>query len=261
MTSPIGTHAGIVHTRRRGALVALLTLASASAAAVPVTPVNLDDLALGALIVGPVGPEVEVSLVSDAGPAVGDLSSSVSCPDGFATCVPPDNPAGTLYTYRHSVTPGVDLPNDAPFPAPDEVVALDDVTRFALTFPASGFNGIAGYDFGEAAAALADGVMFDIELLSDGSLEWTLADGSGWDTGEVITFFWQTTQPPSGPGGIYSVSNGVNGGSGNGPVPTPVVIIVSEPAVPTLLALVSLATLGWRLASRPRSAHAGGTPR
>ena len=204
-------------------------LAIGRVGAVPIAPTNLDSRPLGARIVGPVGPTVDTSLVNAAGESVGDLQGSVSCPVGFASCVPPNNPAGTIYTYVHGITPGVDFPNDPPFPQPTVVGSFDDVTKFSLGFPAEGFNGVAGFSASDTNAALGPGGQFGIELLSDGSLQWT-ANGAGWGTGETIAFFWQTTQPPSGPGGIYTVSNGVTSGSGRGPLPTAVPATVPEPA-------------------------------
>lgn len=192
------------------------------AAAVTVTATDLDGLDLGATIVGPVGPTVETTLTNAAGDGIGDLISSVSCPVGFTTCTPPTNPAGTIYTYVHRVTPGVDLPNDPPFPSPSTILPLDNVREFRLNFGAAGFNGVAGYSFGEASTALNSGTEIGIEQLDDGSLVWSLPDNSGWGTNEVLTFFWQTTQPPSGPGGNYGIANDEQSGTAQGPLPVPV---------------------------------------
>jgi hypothetical protein len=203
------------------AFLSTLILAVGHAGAVPIAATDLDTLILGAKIVGPVGPEVNTSLVDANGNSLGDLSGSVSCPAGFGTCQPPSNPSGTIYTYVHEVTPGVDFPNDAPFPQPPVVMPFEDVTDFSLGFDAAGFIGVAGFSFSDAEAALGMGGAFNIELLSNGSLQWT-ANGAGWGTGERNTFFWQTTQPPSGPGGVYTASNGMDSGTGAGPLPTAV---------------------------------------
>lgn len=200
-----------------------------------ITATDLDSLNIGAKIVGPVGPDVEVSLINADGDSVGDLRSSVSCPDGFATCAPPNNPAGTIYTYTHTVTPGVDNPNDAPFPNPPTVLAFDDVIGFSLGFGAVGFNGVAGYSFNEATNA---DITFDLEFTALGELNWT-TNSDGWDTGEAVTFFWQTTQPPSGPGGTFNVSNADGTASGRGPLPS--ALPVSEPAA---LGLILLGLIG-----------------
>lgn len=216
---------------RLGILVffSLLILAIGHVGAVPLTATNLDSLTLGPQIVGPVGPTVDTSLVNAAGESLGDLRGGVSCPAGFAVCVPPTNPPGTIYTYVHEITPGVDFTNDGPFLPQPPVVPFDDVTEFSLGFPAEGFNGVAGFSFLATQTALGAGGDFGIELLSDGSLQWT-ASGTGWGMGETIAFFWQTTQPPSGPGGVYQVRNGITSGTGAGPLPTPVPAAIPEPA-------------------------------
>lgn len=206
---------------------------SSLAFSVPIVSSNLDDLDLGATIVGPVGPEVETTLLNGAGQGIGDLISSVSCPTGFMTCLPPSNPAGTLYTYVHQVIPGVDLPNDAPFPNPPDVIPFDNVGSFSLGFTAYGFNGVAGVSFSQANAA---NVSFDIDLSDTGLLTWN-SNSDDWDSGEVMTFFWQTTQAPSGPGGQYLISDNATSGSGAGPLPIP--IMVAEPSV-IYLSLIGL---------------------
>ena len=202
-----------------GSVWSILGLVPAIVTATIIAPVDLDSLPLGAKIVGPVGPDVETSLNKTPEESIGDLSSSVSCPDGFSECIPSNHAPGTIFTYVHQVTPGVDLPNDPPFPMPDTVTAFDDVIGFNTGFSAEGFNGVAGYSFSEATAALGASDAIEIEQLGDGSLSWTITN-SQWDTGELLSFFWQTTQPPSGPGGVYSITNGAMVGSGNGPLPT-----------------------------------------
>jgi len=64
-----------------------------TASAAPVAATDLDGLALGAKIVGPVGPEVDTTFINAAGDGIGDLTSSVSCPAGVASCIPPDQPS------------------------------------------------------------------------------------------------------------------------------------------------------------------------
>lgn len=228
-------------------VVGLIALLVAPLNADPVDAIDLDNLLLGAKIVGPVGPEVETTFENVNGDGVSDLVSSVSCPDGIAVCDPPTDAPGTIYTYVHSVTPGVDTHNDIPFPLPDTIFPLDDVNLFQLSFAAEGFNAagsVAGFSFSEAASALGTPGAISIEHLNDGSLAWTISTDD-WDTGEPITFFWQTTQPPIGPGGIYSISNGITSGSGNGPLPRP----VPEPGSAALLSLAMLGVV-WRARRR-----------
>tara|TARA_R110002153_G_C13283207_1_gene494281 strand:- start:134 stop:826 length:693 start_codon:yes stop_codon:yes gene_type:complete len=191
-------------------------LIATSVSASPIMSSDYDVLDFGAKITGPVGPEVEVSLINSAGDSVGDLLSSVSCPEGFTACIPANNSPGIIYTYAHTVIPGVDKENDAPFPNPPTVLPFDDVQTFSLGYEAVGFNGIAGYSFSNAATA---NVGFDIELNDAGELVWS-STSDEWDSAEEITFFWQTTQAPSGPGGIYSINNLNGTASGIGPVPT-----------------------------------------
>lgn len=217
--------------------VLIFLLFSQSSNATAITSVNYDTLLIGAKIVGPVGPDVEVSLINLNGDSVGDLSSSVSCPDGFTACEPPLNASGTIYTYTHTVIPGVDNPNDAPFPNPGTVLPFDDVSQFSLGFAATGFNGVAGYSFTDAANA---NVEFSIELLPSGEISW-VTNNMDWDTGETITFFWQTTQAPSGPGGTFNISNSNGSASGAGPIPT--AIQVKEPATLSVVLLGLLVAL------------------
>ena len=224
--------------------LAVVVGVSAPVLGVEITPVDLADLSLGARIVGPVGPEVQVTFINDDDQGVGDLESSVSCPDGIDPCTPPTNPPGTIYTYVHTAIPGVDLPNDPPFPTPDQIVTFDDVLSFRLGFVAEGFNGVAGYDFSQAATALGTSDEISIELEDDGSLTWSI-DSDEWDSNEPLTFFWQTTQPPSDPGGVYSINDGAVTGLGAGPLPVP----VPQPGVAVTLVVAGLTSLTH---TRPR---------
>ncbi len=217
--------------------------------AAPIDATNLSTLSLGAKITGPVGPDVETTLTfTDSGGSVvgiADLSSSVSCDVRFASDCSAIAVAGfsdVVYTYQHQIIPGVDHPNDRPFPMPDSVVPFNGVTEFRLQFPAHGFLGVAGFDFDQVNTAIG-GTSIRIEQLGDESLVWTLPDRSGWDAGESITFFWQTTQRPSGPGGVYAATNQTLSGVGNGPIPRPVAI--PEPTM-GLLVLAGLFALGGR---------------
>ncbi|MEO1394936.1 MAG: PEP-CTERM sorting domain-containing protein [Cyanobacteria bacterium J06634_5] len=238
-----------------GVVGAVLSLTTNPSKAAALTPVDFDTLNLGAKIVGPVGPEVETTFITTDGVGLGDLISSVSCPAGFASCLPPTNPAGTLYTYLHQVTTGVNSPNDAPFP---DASSFKPITGevFRLNFPAAGFNGVAGYSFSEAATALDSDDALTVEETEDGSLVWSAPADAGWAPLETVSFFWQTTQNPSGPGGIYELSGDGESGMANGPLPAPVAV-VTPPAteVPEPSAIASLALVGAALILCRRSTH------
>ncbi|NMH61520.1 exosortase, PEP-CTERM interaction domain protein [Alteromonas ponticola] len=225
-----------MNTRRWSLVWFAALVCSTDIFATPITAADYDGLNLGPAIVGPVGPEVETSLTNENGNSVGDLSSSVNCPASFNQCVPAENPANTIYTYIHVITPGEDAPNDPPFHNPLPVEAFDDVQKFNLGFSASGFNGVAGFSFSDAADA---GVMFEINVNEQDQIIWETMTAD-WDTGESIRFFWQTTQAPSGPDGSYAISNEVGEGVGEGPLPS-VPINVTEPFAAIMFILIGIA--------------------
>tara|TARA_R110002110_G_scaffold236683_1_gene452611 strand:+ start:111 stop:752 length:642 start_codon:yes stop_codon:yes gene_type:complete len=198
-----------------------VVFASPALADGPITLQDFNTLVLGATIVGPVGPEVEASLIGPDGASVGDINSRVQCPDGVETCAPPKLPAGTVYTYIHEITPGADRPNDTPFARPDQVVSMDGANLFRLGRKSEGFTGVAGYSFSEAKAATGTEQPFTISADADGRLVWRASDAHPWKTGQTVTFFWQTTQPPVGPRDGFTLSNGQMSGTGIGPAPKP----------------------------------------
>ena len=221
-----------------------------------IVPSDLADLRLGAAIDGPLGTEVDNKFTfTDASNrviAVAHLSSSVWCDarselanDCSDTAV--SRFSDVVYTYQHVVTPGADLVNDSDFPAPDEIVEFNDVTEFRLQFPAHGFLGVAGFDFDEATDAIG-GVDIGIEQLSDGSLIWSVPQESRWNTPDPITFFWQSTQRPTGPTGVYATANPTMSGLARGPIPA-AVPAVPEPAT-ALLMLAGLVVVGSRCRAR-----------
>ncbi|QLC24225.1 hypothetical protein HFP57_03725 [Parasphingopyxis algicola] len=184
-----------------------------------IAPTDFASLTLGGTIQGPLGPEVEASLVAlDA--AIGDIASRVQCPEGVDPCNPDDAEDGTIYTYVHEIRPGFDGPNDAPFEMPENVRPVESASSFSLAFPAHGFTGVAGYSVLDAENVLAEGFNASISCVDD-RIIWSFPEESGWSTGETITFFWQSTQPPSGPDGEYRfVADGLEA-TGPGPMPTP----------------------------------------
>ncbi|MEL6603706.1 MAG: exosortase, PEP-CTERM interaction domain protein [Cyanobacteria bacterium J06614_10] len=232
------------------ATTGLLPMAAQAAALVPqdIDPQDFDQLNLGAKIVGPVGPEVEATFINAEGEGIGDLVSSVACPTGFVSCVPPQNPAGTTYTYIHVVTPGVDFPNDPPFPAPETVLPLSETEVFRLAFPATGFNGVAGYSFSEADSALGSENEPTVEATEEGGLAWRIPTLAEWSSGERITFFWQTDRNPSGPGGTYGLAGtDADGDAQSGTAAGPLPMLFRANRVPEPSAIAPLALLGASL--------------
>ena len=178
---------------------------------------DLGEIRLGAKIEGPVGPEVEASIVA-GGRSIGDIVSFVACPAEDGTCDPDDMPEGTVYTYVITVTPGVDKPNDPPFNRPVGLDEVDAASVFSTVRQASGFTGAIGYDFKQAEEALGpDGA---IRVQDDnGTLVWRVVGGNGWQTGEPITFFWQSTLPPDGAAEAYSLRADEKIAMASGPFP------------------------------------------
>lgn len=198
-------------------LVSALICLAAPAAAAPIDVTDLDGLTLGPFVEGPVGVTVDSSFVAgDA--SLGDFSGGASCPEGFAACVPAENPEGTLYRFVQTVVPGADaVPNDLPFADAPATVDPGAVDSYAVAFRPAGFTGIAGYSVSDAEAA---GVSFALDRGSDGALTFSVTEGE-WTAGEGVRFFFETTQPPSGPGGIYALGDAVAPGPLPAPIPAP----------------------------------------
>ena len=196
---------------------------SSDAPSEPRTLVAADfgELQLGAKIEGPLGPEVEASIVAD-GRSIGDIVSYVACPAEYrGECDPEDMPEGTVYTYVHTICPGVDDPNDPPFNRPVGLDEVEAASVFSTVRTASGFTGSIGYDRKEAEAALGpDG---EIRVEDDnGTLVWRVVGGNGWETGEPITVFWQSTLPPEGPAEAFSLRADEKIAMASGPFPAKV---------------------------------------
>ncbi|WP_420605180.1 hypothetical protein [Novosphingopyxis sp.] len=181
---------------------------------------DFDREQLGARIVGPVGPEVEGSLVMADGTSIGDIKSYVACPENIDTCDPAKLPADTIYTFVHMVTPGVDEPNDDPIAQPETVKPVAKSVTFRMTMPAGSFAGQAGYSLEQARAALGPQGTFTVKC-NEGMLVWEVATGETWGTGEPVTFFWKSRKPPKGPADAYGFEADGYTAKGKGPFPAP----------------------------------------
>lgn len=183
-----------------------------------VTPTDFASLRLGGTVETALGPEIEGSLVAD-GVAMGDIASRVQCPEEMEGCDPETAEEGTIYTYVYEVRPGFDGPNDDVFEMPEEIVPVERAEVFALAFPAHGFTGVAGYSVEQAGNALAAGFNGVISC-EDGRIAWSFPREAGWSTGETITLFWQSTQPPTEePEGHYRFVADGREAVGPGPMP------------------------------------------
>ncbi|MDJ0532085.1 MAG: hypothetical protein QNJ70_06245 [Xenococcaceae cyanobacterium MO_207.B15] len=195
-------------------------------AAVLIAPTDLDALELGPAIIGPLGPEVPGTFVTNDAVEIGNLRSSVFCPIGTEQADCPSDSVET-YIYRHIVTP-----------------SLNDITSFTAGFPVAGFTGVAGYSFSESGLAGGNGSDTDFNIVfnddTDETLVWGLSNDSDlfFDSGETITFFWQSIIPPAGPIGSYSLSNSEDGTAiGPAPVAPTAPAPVPEPSTLVFLAL------------------------
>ena len=178
------------------------------------------DLKLGAKIVGPQGPEVEGAMFNAEG-NFADIRSFVACPAGMDKCDPKTAPEGTIYTYVHVVYPGEDNSAKTGVGAGNTSSNIERATAFKMTMPAHGFTGVAGYSKAEAHSAI--GAKADVVIsCKDGALAWTVSAGDGgnqWEQAEPLTFYWQSTLPPSGPAKAYAIEANYAEAIGPGPYP------------------------------------------
>lgn len=181
---------------------------------------DFGELQLGAKIVGPQGPEVKAAISNEAG-NFGDMTSYVACPNGMPECDPKTAPEGTVYTYVHIVYPGEDNDGSTGVGAGNTSSDVERATAFRMTRPATGFTGNVGFSKAEAIAAV--GEKADVVVTCDGgALVWTVSAGDGgdqWEAREPITFWWQSTVPPSGPADAYQLTANYTDAVGSGPYP------------------------------------------
>ena len=102
----------------------------------------------------------------------------VACPIDVRPCDPLAPPAGAEVTYIATLTP---------FGAGSTQAVGQYVRR-------TGFNGIGGFSYGEARAALGDDGAFSLACVRD-ELVLERRLGDAWTRGETVTLFWQGTHP------------------------------------------------------------------
>lgn len=162
-------------------------------------PADFATLKLGARIAGS---DATGRFASD-GQVLAEVESYVACPEGVTACDPKAQPAGTVYTYVHRLTPGK---------------ATASATLFRTARPAAGFANGVGFDNAQAAAALGPDGQIDVAA-DNGALVWRVIGGDGWKAGEPITFYWQSTLPPAGANDAYMVESDGSVAIGSGPFP------------------------------------------
>lgn len=182
---------------------------------------DFGELQLGAKIVGPEGPEPTTTLSTPEG-NFADMRSYVSCPAGMDPCDPDTAPEGTIYTYVHVVHPGEDNDPSSGSGEGNDSSDIEIANAFKMTQPAYGFTGVAGYSQAEALAAAGNAARVIITCGEDDNLVWTINAGEGgnqWEQAEPLTFYWQSTVPPSGPQRAYAIQANRTTATGAGPFP------------------------------------------
>ena len=178
-------------------------------------------LRLGAKIVGPQGAESTGALSTPEG-NFADIRSYVACPAGMDPCDPATAPEGTVYTYVHVIHPGEDNDPATGSGTGNDSSDVELANAFKMTQPAYGFTGVAGYSHAEALAAAGAKTRVVITCGEDGNLVWTVNPGDGgdqWEQAEPLTFYWQSTLPPSGPQRAYAIQANRTTATGPGPFP------------------------------------------
>jgi hypothetical protein len=127
------------------------------------------------------GSEFETTLKGFAGAEAGRLEGYVACAEGLESCA--DAGENAVYTYVLELTP------------------RDASSAFRTAERAYGFTGVAGYDKAALRTALPGDSRLTM-LCSDGVLVWAIEGGEGW-RGKPVTFYWQSTSPPSDTGSGY----------------------------------------------------------
>jgi hypothetical protein len=185
----------MVRTLALSVSLALSVAIARPASAIPVTPVDLGTVTLGSQVGSAMMDDFAAALPPP--PSIGDATTRVFFD-------------GLRYVYTQTV-----------FPTSDFNFAFN--TEFAV----SGFTGVAGWRFSDAASAGAGGAAgsFLIERTA-GQLSWFAMPGTAfpnWNAFEPITFFFVSTLPPTIKSySLFSLIPGdVGTAQGLAPVPEP----------------------------------------
>lgn len=173
--------------------LALSLAVARPASAVPVSPADLATVGLGA----PVG-----------GVMIDDFTAAVPPPPNIGDATTRVFFDGTQYVYTQQVFPNGDLN-----------------FVFSTEFNVSGFTGLAGWRFSDAAAAGAGGGAGDFHIENiGGRLMWAAMFGGAfgeWNAFEPITFFFASTLPPTIKNYSLFTLNPLELGSAQGLAPVP----------------------------------------
>ena len=171
------------------------------------TDMMFDGVALGSIVSYVACPAPQDAADADAVDAA--TADPVEQGDSEETAEPCDLDTmadDAVYTYVHRVTPGEGLEGD--------------LLSFRTTRPAAGFANGIGFDRVEAEAALGEDYAIGVQI-DNGALIWRIGAGNGWQAGETITLFWQSTLPPAEVLSAYEFETQAGRSAADGPFPAP----------------------------------------
>ncbi len=203
------------------ALAGTMLAFSPKANAATVTPTNLNGITLGGSVAGPL---TSVFKGYDASTATvvtfADMTGQVFDNSG-------------IYTYRFTVTPA---------DGTGGTFQEEHVKKFNTNFSVEGFTGVAGWDYTQPPSygGPSGSGGFAVTQLSNGTRYWiaaptgTNAQAEWWNAADPVTFFFQSTKAPAGPGS-YGLADNINGSALNySVVPTPASALLAVPALALL---------------------------
>jgi len=173
--------------------LSILTFGYGRVEATPITPTDFDSIDPGQVFAGPLTGDFITSPV-EGSKDVGDATNIVYFKDG-------------LYTYTESVTP-----------------QMNNISEFNTGFSPQGWNGVAGFSFSQANTTGVGSGNINISQDPDGTIDWNLTNPN-FDSGETITFFFQSTLPPGL--GVYNlIDHSVGATISYAPTPEPTTLLL-----------------------------------